>query len=283
MTALDQAYKLLKGCRVCPRECGVDRTAGQVGFCGVTHRLRVASAAAHFGEEAPLVGTGGSGTIFLSGCNLACIFCQNYQISQEREGRAISTEEMVRIMLALQGQGCHNINFVSPTHFGPQIMGAIEGAREQGLQVPIVYNSGGYDSVEMLHLLDGYVDIYMPDAKYWDEAIAEELSSAPNYPEVMRGALKEMHRQVGALVIENGIATRGLLVRHLVLPGGLAGSTQIIDFIAREISPNTYVNVMGQYRPCYHARRHPALGVRPDPQLIADARRHARDMGLRLD
>ena len=282
MTALDQACELLKPCRVCPRECRADRTAGQVGFCGVTHRLRVASAAPHFGEEAPLVGTGGSGTIFLSGCNLACIFCQNYQISQEREGRAISTEEMVKIMLALQGRGCHNINFVSPTHFGPQIIAAIEGAREQGLQVPIVYNSGGYDSVEMLRLLDGYVDIYMPDAKYWDDSIAEELSSASNYPEVMREALKEMHRQVGDLVIENGIATRGLLVRHLVLPGGLAGSTQIIDFIAREISPNTYVNVMDQYRPAFKAQEFPEIARHPEAQEFASAYTYAQQRGLRL-
>jgi len=283
MSAVDEAYELLKSCRVCPRRCGVDRTAGQVGFCGVTHRLRVASAAPHFGEEAPLVGSGGSGTIFLSGCNLACIFCQNYEISQFREGRVISIDEMAKIMLALQGRRCHNINFVSPTHFAPQIMAAIDSAREQGLRLPIVYNSGGYDSVEMLRLLEGYVDIYMPDAKYWDESTAEELSSAPDYPEVMRNALKEMHRQVGDLVIEEGIATRGLLVRHLVLPGGLAGSMEVIDFIAREISPNTYVNVMDQYHPCYKARGHPVLGARPDPQLIADARRRARALGLRLD
>ena len=283
MTVLDEAYESLKGCRVCPRRCGVDRTAGEVGFCGVTATLRVASAMAHFGEEAPLVGRGGSGTIFLSGCNLACIFCQNYDISQLREGRDISQDQMVQLMLSLQERGCHNINFVSPTHFAPQIMAAIDDARKRGLELPVVYNSGGYDSVDMLRLLNGYVDIYMPDAKYWDEAAARELSSAPDYPEVMRQALKEMHRQVGDLIIEDGLATRGLLVRHLVLPGGLAESLDVIDFIAREVSANTYMNVMDQYRPCHFAREHPIMGERPSPELVAEARHHARELGLRLD
>jgi len=275
---------MLRNCCVCPRNCGIDRTAGETGFCGMGEQFRVASAFPHFGEEAPLVGLHGSGAIFLSGCNLACIFCQNYEISQLREGRDVSLDEMTAIMLGLQQRGCHNINFVSPTHYGPQVLEAVSVARDLGLHIPIVYNSGGYDSVNMLRLLEGYVDIYMPDAKYWDESAAAELSSARDYPQVMRAALKEMHRQVGDLVLDDeGIATRGLLVRHLVLPGGLAGSEQVLEFIAREVSPNTYVNVMGQYRPCYRAHEHPVLCRHPEPYLVTAARRRARELGLRVD
>jgi len=283
MAARDQAMELLKACRVCPRKCGVDRTAGETGFCGMTDRLRVASAMPHFGEEAPLVGSAGSGTIFLSGCNLACIFCQNYDISHGRAGREITGAQMVELMLGLQDRGCHNVNFVTPTHFAPQLVDAIDAARSRGLHVPIVYNCGGYESVEMLRLLEGYVDIYMPDAKYWDSHVSEELSAAPGYPDAMRDALKEMQRQVGELRIDNGIASRGLLVRHLVLPGGLSGSMAIIDFLAREISPRTYVNVMDQYRPCHEAHRHPILRQHPDVDFVRELRRHARELGLRVD
>ena len=283
MSALSEAYSLLKECRVCPRACGVDRTAGQKGFCGATDTLRVASAMPHFGEEAPLVGEHGSGTIFLSGCNLGCIFCQNWEISHGREGREVSVSQMAELMLKLQDRRCHNVNFVTPTHFAPQLMDSIGKARARGLTVPIVYNCGGYEPLEMLRLLDGCVEIYMPDAKYWDSAVAGELSAAPDYAEVMRDALKEMHRQVGDLVIENGIATRGLLVRHLVLPGNLSGSMEVVDFIAREISPNTYVNVMDQYRPCGKANRHLVLGKLPDMQFVRQVRQHARELGMRVD
>ena len=283
LSARDKANELLKACRVCPRNCGVDRTGGETGFCGMTDRLRVASAMPHFGEEAPLVGVGGSGTIFLSGCNLACIFCQNSDISHGRAGREIAADEMVELMLGLEARGCHNINFVTPTHSAPQLMGAVDTARSRGLRVPIVYNCGGYESLEMLRLLDGYIDIYMPDAKYWDSHIAEELSDAPCYAEVMRDALKEMHRQVGELHIENGIATRGLLVRHLVLPGDLSGSMEIVDFIAREISPHTYINIMDQYHPCHMAQRHAVLRQYPDMDFVRRVRGHARELGLRVD
>jgi len=281
--ARGEANNLLRACCVCPRACGVDRTSGEAGFCGMTDRLQIASAMPHFGEEAPLVGTGGSGTIFLSGCNLACIFCQNFDISHGRVGHEVTGGQMVELMLGLQARGCHNINFVTPTHFAPQLMDAIENARARGLRVPIVYNCGGYDSLEMLRLLEGCVDIYMPDAKYWDSHVAEELSAAPRYAEVMCEALKEMHRQVADLCIENGIATRGLLVRHLVLPGDLSGSMAVVDFLAREISPHTYVNIMDQYRPCHEAHRHPILRQYPDIDFVRQVRRHARELGLRVD
>ena len=287
MSALTEAYSLLKQCRVCPRRCGVDRAAGQKGFCGAADSLRVASAMPHFGEESPLVGRHGSGTIFLSGCNLGCIFCQNWEISHGREGKEITVDEMVDLMLGLAAPGaaaaCHNVNFVTPTHFAPQLMDSIEKARARGLTVPIVYNCGGYEPLEMLQLLDGCIEIYMPDAKYWDSAVAGELSAAPDYAEVMRDALKEMHRQVGDLVIEGGIATRGLLVRHLVLPGNLSGSMDVVEFIAREISPHTYINIMDQYRPCGKADRHPVLSKFPDMKFIQQVRQHARELGLRVD
>jgi len=283
MPAIDDAYSILKSCTLCPRRCGVDRTAGKTGFCGMTDRLRVASASPHFGEEAPLVGRHGSGTIFLSSCNLACIYCQNFELSHLREGEEIGIDDVVGLMLALQSRGCHNVNFVTPTHFAPQIMDCIARARGRGLRVPIVYNCGGYESLEMLRLLEGCVDIYMPDAKYWDASPAGELSAAPDYPDAMRAALREMHRQVGDLIIEDGIAARGLLVRHLVLPGGLSGSMEVVDFLAREISSNTYVNVMDQYRPCHDAHRHPILHKYPDREFIESVRRRARELGLRVD
>ncbi len=205
----------------------------------------------HFGEETPLVGRYGSGTIFISYCNLLCIYCQNYEISHLGEGREVSLEEFAQMMLSLQYVGCHNINIVTPTHVVPQILAALEIAIEGGLNIPLVYNTSGYEKVETLRLLDGIVDIYMPDFKYWDSQVAKKYSHAPDYPEVARKALKEMHRQVGNLKLNsNGIAEKGLLVRHLVLPHGLAGTKEIMEFIANEISPNTYVNIMPQYRPC---------------------------------
>jgi len=236
----------------------------------------------HFGEESCLVGRGGSGTIFLAGCNLGCVFCQNYDISHERRGTEATVEDVVEMMLALEKRGCQNVNFVSPTHVGPQLLDAIVRARAAGLTVPIVWNCGGYEALEMLQLLDGAVEIYMPDIKYADSDAAERFSSAEDYWPVVRSAIREMHRQVGDLAIENGVAQRGLLVRHLVLPAGLAGSETVIDLLADEVSAETFINVMGQYRPEHQAHRHPDLTRRPTGQEIGRARDYAAQRGLRL-
>lgn len=275
----------LASCELCPRKCRVNRLAGEKGSCRTGVRAVVSSFGPHFGEEAPLVGRHGSGTIFFTHCNLRCLFCQNYSISQLGEGVEVTAEELAGMMLALQARGCHNINFVSPTHVIAQIMEALEIAVARGLKVPLVYNTGGYDSVETLKLLDGVVDIYMPDMKYADEETAWQLSGIHNYPEINRAAVKEMHRQVGDLVVdEDGIAVRGLIIRHLVLPGGLAGTAQIMEFIARELSPNSYVNVMAQYRPCYKAYQHPLLSRSITREEFTAAVREARRAGLeRLD
>lgn len=249
-----------RNCAVCPRFCGVDRTAGEVGECGLGTDLRVASAQLHFGEEEVLVGQGGSGTLFLSSCNLNCLFCQNYEISQFRVGKDISVRRGVQILLSLEARGAQNINFVSPTHLAPTIAEVIRLARKEGLTLPVVYNSGGYDNPGLLRELEGLVDIYMPDMKFSDPEIAEELAGVREYPKWNRAAVLEMHRQVGDLITDSrGAARAGLMVRHLVLPDGLAGSREIFRFIARKISPKTYVNVMGQYHPAYRAETHPTL------------------------
>ena len=254
------ALARLASCDLCPRRCGVDRLRDERGFCRSGRQAQVAGFAPHYGEEEPLVGSGGSGTIFFSGCNLSCVFCQNYDISQQGEGREVSAAALARMMLALQRQGCHNINFVTPTHVVPQILEALVLAREGGLNVPLVYNSGGYDSVETLRLLEGIFDIYMPDAKYGSDEPALQYSSAPHYTSIMKEALLEMHRQVGDLVQdEDAVARRGLLVRHLVLPEGAAKTAEVVRFLAEEISRNTYLNVMAQYRPEYNACRFPEL------------------------
>ena len=248
---IDTAHKMLKACNLCPRNCGVNRLSGETGICKTGKNARVSSYNAHFGEEAPLVGSHGSGTIFFAYCNLMCLFCQNYDISHEGYGQELSTEQISALMLALQKQGCHNINFVTPSHVVPQILSAVEIAVQNGLTVPLVYNTGGYDRVETLKLLQGVFDIYMPDFKFWDPQIAASACDAHDYPEVARKALIEMHRQVGDLVVNKaGVAERGLLIRHLVLPHGLAGTRKIMGFIATEISSNSYVNIMSQYRPC---------------------------------
>lgn len=269
-------------CTLCPRNCKVSRSEGQTGFCGVTDLPKVSSTGPHFGEEPVLVGFGGSGTIFFAGCNLACIYCQNYDISHHRHGIQTTIDELAQAMLRLQARACSNINLVTPTHVVAPIIAAIESARKKGLSLPIVYNTGGYDSVETLKLLEGFVDIYMPDMKYSDAEAASRLSNAPDYPEINRAAVKEMHRQVGDLKIENSLATRGLLVRHLVLPNNLAGSSKTIDFLADEISANTVINVMAQYRPCYHASQWPEVNRYPTTEEIFSARRYAIGKGLRI-
>ena len=280
-----QAYEILKACTLCPRGCGVDRLSGEEGFCQTGEDAIVSSYSPHFGEESPLVGSHGSGTIFFARCNLLCLFCQNYDISHEGEGVAFSSEELAKAMLFLQDRGCHNINFVTPSHVVPQILAGVDKAVELGLRVPLVYNSGGYDRAETLSILEGVFDIYMPDFKFWDPKVAEEFCEAPDYPEVARGALKEMHRQVGDLVIDGqGIAQKGLLIRHLVLPEGLAGTGQAMRFLAKEISPNSYVNIMTQYRPCGRASEVHALRRTITQEEYQEAIQAAHKEGItRLD
>ena len=293
--SVQQLWDCMDPCTLCPRKCEVYRSKGQTGFCGIADMPVVSSVGPHFGEESVLVGAGlpprlstrveaagGSGTIFFAGCNLGCMFCQNFDISHHRNGQQVTIEQLAEAMLELQKHGCSNINFVTPTHVIAAITAATELARSKGLTLPTVYNTGGYDSVETLKLLAGFVDIYMPDMKYSDSAVAEELSSAADYPQVNRKAVKEMHRQVGDLRVENGLATRGLLVRHLVLPDSLAGSFEIIDFLAEKIGPNTAINVMDQYRPCYKAFSHPQLSRRPTAKEIDVVYKYAVKKGLRI-
>jgi putative pyruvate formate lyase activating enzyme len=282
---VEAARYLLKNCRVCPRHCGINRLAEETGKCNTGKLVAVSSYGPHFGEEAPLVGKHGSGTIFFTNCNLKCLFCQNYSISQIGDGTEVTDEELARMMLSLQAKGCHNINLVSPTHVVPQILKGLEIAINLGLRLPLVYNSGGYDSVETLKILDGIIDIYMPDMKYSDERTAEELSGIKNYPTFNQAAIKEMHHQVADLKIdEDGIAIRGLLIRHLVLPSGLSGTKEIMKFIADDISLNSYVNVMAQYHPYYKAFQIPQLARPLSKQEFLEAIELAKRAGLnRLD
>ncbi len=280
-----EARNLLKSCTLCPRKCGVDRLAGETGFCKTARFSRVSSYSPHFGEEDPLVGTHGSGTIFFTHCNLLCLFCQNFDISHQGLGQEVTDDDLAGLMLALQNQGCHNINFVTPSHVVPQILAAVEVAVRNGLNVPLVFNTGGYDRVATLKLLEGVFDIYMPDFKFWDPQIAESSCQAGDYPAVARRALAEMHRQVGDLQIDDaGIARRGLLIRHLVLPGGLAGTREIMRFIAGKISPASYVNVMSQYRPCGRAAEVKGLDTHLSPAEYKRALQTAMKEGItRLD
>ncbi len=254
---------ILEECRLCPRECRVNRLKGEVGYCKAPSEIMVSSAFPHFGEEPPLVGHHGSGTIFLTHCGLRCIFCQNYDISHEGRGEPIPPSDLAMTMKRLQEMGCHNINFVTPTHYAPQIVASLPEAIEMGLKLPIVYNCSGYESLEVIQFLDGIVDIYMPDAKYMDEKHSQRYSSAQDYPEVLKRVLKEMHRQVGDLKINSaGIAERGLLIRHLVMPNGVASSEEVLKFIAEEISVHSYVNIMAQYRPEYRTLEYPEISRR---------------------
>lgn len=277
---VQRLWKKTDPCTLCPRRCNVHRNEGEVGFCGVADLPLVSSIGPHFGEESVLVGSGGSGTVFFAGCNLGCVFCQNYELSHLREGRRVSIEQLADAILGLQQAGCVNVNFVTPTHVAAPMAAAIELARTDGLRIPTVYNSGGYDSAETLRLLEGLIDIYMPDMKYADVNVGEDLSVARDYPQVNFEAVKEMHRQVGDLRTEQGVATSGLLVRHLVLPENLAGSPHAIDFLANEISPHTTINVMGQYRPCYQAHARPRIARRPTADEITSVRRYALGKGL---
>ena len=276
------AYNLLESCELCSRLCKINRLNGEKGFCGIGANAVVSSAGPHYGEESVLVGGGGSGTIFFAGCNLGCVFCQNYDISQLRHGNEVEIDDMVNMMLQLQTRGCVNINFVTPTHVVPHVIESVCMAKENGLSIPIVYNCGGYESIESLQLLEGTIDIYMPDAKYLSSGPSKKYSFAHDYPDVMKSALLEMHRQVGDLKIKDGVAVRGLLVRHLVMPGNIARSKDIIDFIVNEVSDNTFVNIMEQYRPTFNAHNFPEINRTVTRQEFSKIYEYAKSQGLRL-
>jgi len=282
---VEKAYNLLESCVLCPRKCGVNRLSGEIGTCNTGKSAWVSSYNPHFGEEDPLVGSQGSGTIFFTHCNLLCLFCQNFDISHQGCGQKVSNEQLAAMMLALQNQGCHNINFVSPSHVVPQILSAVAIAAAHGLSIPLVYNTGGYDRIPTLQLLEGVFDIYMPDFKFWDPQVAESACQAGDYPEIARKALLEMHRQVGDLQVdEQGIARRGLLIRHLVLPDELAGTRKVMKFIAQNLSPDSYVNIMSQYRPCGRAAEVSGLNSNLKPDEYLGAVKAAKAEGInRLD
>jgi putative pyruvate formate lyase activating enzyme len=279
---IDAAWALLESCRACPRECGVNRLKNdKLGFCRSGLNAVVASASPHHGEEPPISGTRGSGTIFFANCNLRCVYCQNYPISQMGTGSEKAPGELACQMLWLKEQGCHNLNLVTPTHFMPQFLKALGIARERGYDLPVVYNTSGYESLEALRLLEGIVDIYMPDMRYSDGPAGIRYSAAPHYPEINRIAVKEMFRQVGNLVIgDDGVARRGLLVRHLVLPGGLSGTEGIMKFLAEEISKDVYISLMSQYFPAYKASSIKQLSRRITEEEYEEACRIREKQGL---
>ena len=275
--------KFLSPCVLCPRECRALRDKGEVGVCGVKDKPMVSSAFPHFGEEPVLVGWGGSGTIFFSGCNLKCVFCQNYEISHLLEGEYVEVEELAAIMLKLQEMGCHNINLVTPTHQVPFIFGAVEMAKSKGLKLPIVYNCGGYESVKVLKELDGLVDIYMPDIKTFSREFAAKYLKAPDYPEVVKEAVLEMFNQVGHLKVnEYGLAEKGLMIRHLVMPGWTEDSKEILLWIRDNLGAETYVNVMEQYFPAYKACDYPEICRRVTKEEFEEVYSFAKNLGLRL-
>jgi putative pyruvate formate lyase activating enzyme len=279
----EAAIAELSSCRVCPRNCDVDRLADETAVCGNGRYARVASVAPHFGEENPLRGSKGSGTIFFAGCNLRCVFCQNYDISQGKAGRPVPPEELADMMLHLQVLGCHNINFVTPEHVVPQVLEALVIAVDNGLRLPLVYNTSAYDSMESLRLLDGVVDIYMPDFKLWDEALAHRYLKARDYPEAARQAIKEMQRQVGDLQMdEQGVAQRGVLLRHLVMPGLVDDTAVIVRFLADEVSTDLYLNLMAQYYPSHKVsqQKYPEINRRLIAQEYREAYQVAKDAGL---
>jgi putative pyruvate formate lyase activating enzyme len=278
---IDSLNEILAECSLCPRRCGANRIQGEFGYCKAGSELMISSVFPHFGEEAPLVGYRGSGTIFLTHCNLRCVFCQNYDISHLGRGEKTFPSQMASYMMRLQELGCHNINFVTPTHYVPQIVASLSEAIELGLKLPLVYNCSGYESLEVIKLLDGIIDIYMPDAKYAGEEPARRFSNAPDYPHVLKEVLKEMYRQVGDLQMdEDRIAERGLLIRHLVMPGNVGGTEALMKFIAEEISRDSYVNVMQQYRPEYKSCDYPELSRRITHGEYLDAVKMARRFGL---
>lgn len=278
---VEKGIEILRTCTLCPRECKKNRLENEKGTCNVGRYPIVSSYFPHHGEEAPLRGRFGSGTIFFSECNLRCVFCQNYEISHLGEGEKVSPQKLSDMMMTLQYLKCHNINFVTPTHVVPQILEALLIAIEKGLKLPIVYNSGGYDNVETIKLLDGIVDIYMPDIKFMDSEYSKRYMNASDYPEKVKLSLKEMHRQVGNLEIgDDGVAKRGLLVRHLVMPGGIQNTKIAMKFLSEEISPDTYVNIMFQYRPCGEAYKYKEINTMPDYIDFSNAMKDAKDEGI---
>ncbi len=276
------AYEILEDCEVCPRHCHTNRRKGEFGYCGTLEDPIVTSHHPHFGEESPLVGRYGSGTIFMASCNLACVYCQNYEISQMCTGETVSVDEYTQMMLDLQAEGCHNINIVTPSIWVPQILKGVYEARKRGLERPLVYNTSSYDEPKSLKLLDGIVDIYMPDAKYASEELAAKYSLVPGYPSIMKAAILDMHGQVGDLVIEDGVARRGLLVRHLVLPKEIAGSEELLDWLKDEVSPNTFINVMDQYTPYWKANSYPEISRPVESKEYVRVLNYARGLGLRV-
>jgi putative pyruvate formate lyase activating enzyme len=279
----EELWKIMGRCRLCPRECGVNRLGGSRGFCRAPGATLVISAFhPHFGEERPLVGQGGSGTIFLTHCNLRCIFCQNWEISHLGRGVECNVEKFAMMMLKLQKMGCHNINIVTPTHYSPHILKALDIAAGSGLNLPVVYNTSGWERLDILQWLDGIVDIYLPDFKYWDCDMAARYSSgAESYPEITKQAILEMHRQVGvAKPAPNGIMQRGLMIRHLVMPNGVAGSEKVMEWIANNLPKDTYVNIMSQYHPVFKAFEHPEISRRITRQEYMKVVRRARELGL---
>lgn len=278
---VEELWNRLESCKLCGWNCGVNRLQGQKGKCQAGKEIEVSSSGPHYGEERPLVGRHGSGTIFLTHCSVSCVYCQNWQISQAGAGQEKSLEDVADIMIHLQEKGCHNINWVTPSHYVPQLVKALTIAREKGLKIPIVYNTGGYDSVETIKALEGIVDIYMPDMKYGSNVMAKKYSQVPNYWDINKQAVKEMHRQVGDLQItERGIAKQGLLVRHLVLPQNITKSNEVLKYIAKNLSKDTYVNIMAQYRPCYKANEYPELNQSMNFDDVRKVKQQAQQLGL---
>ena len=278
-----QALRSLANCKVCPRDCEVNRLNNEHSVCKTGRKARVGSYAPHYGEEDCLRGTNGSGTIFFSLCNLKCVFCQNYDISQDGEGIEVSPEDLAAMMLDLQNRGCHNINFVTPEHVVPQILEALPLAVQMGLRLPLVYNTGAYDSMESMQMMEGIVDIYMPDFKYWSNERSQKYLKAKDYPKTARTVIKEMHRQVGDLVLdENGLAKRGVLLRHLVMPDGLEDAENIMGYLSKEISADTYLNIMSQYFPAGKVSeiKYQEINRRPYSQELATVEKIARQCGL---
>jgi putative pyruvate formate lyase activating enzyme len=275
-------WEIMSNCSLCPRQCGVNRLAGERGFCQANSNLEISSYHPHFGEETPLVGRGGSGTIFFSNCGLRCVFCINWEISQEGSGSDRTIPEFANMMLTLQNRGCHNINIVTPTHYLPHILLALDLAAVKGLRLPLVYNTCGWERLEILTYLEGIVDIYLPDYKYADAEMAAEYSSeATSYPEITQKALLEMHRQVGvAKPAKDGLMYKGLMIRHLVMPNNVSGTKNVLEWIARNLPKNTYINIMSQYRPMYKAFEFPKISRRISRKEYTDAVKWAQELGL---
>jgi len=277
----EKAFRLLESCCICPRRCKVNRLKGELGFCKTGLLPRVCSYLAHHGEEPPISGAKGSGTIFFSYCNMGCVYCQNYEFSQLGQGREVDFEALARFMLELQNMGCHNINLVTPTHVMPQILKALEIAISKGLKIPILYNTGGYELAQIIRLLEGIVDIYLPDMRYADSDTAVKYSSASEYPRYNQESVKEMHRQVGiADIDDNGIIKKGLVIRHLVLPNNIAGTDKIMKFISEEISQDTYISLMSQYVPYYKASEFREISRRLKYREYEDAKQIMQKYGL---